>query len=411
MRTVSGCESCCGPLTLACLAFFYGTMSLCSSAQTHDVLCVQGSDNFSAVFYTGVAAHVGAAKNGGLATRACEASLSWGDQRLAVASEASEVDLDAFGVDLGLGVPVVAFQIQKSDIDLLRSYQIYSLQKPPRLLRTVSGGDFFSASDTDLDGRVEVWTDDASAVEGFDNLSVAELDFAPPLVLRFVHNQLLDVGSEFQPYFDHLIAKVKAQLNPLDLHDFKNSDGKLAPAKSIAAERMHGLRTVKIKALEVVWAYLYSGREQDAWNALAEMWPVADVQRVRVALLLARSRGIRAQVDGTSSAVPPGRQKHAPIFDAVSKTEHSPSQLIPPQPILLSRPPPSAADQGLASSEKFIDLLIDSAGKVRSAESADSTKSVDADLMNAAMEWKFIPAFRDGRSVACKLRIAVSARR
>src|SRR5205807_6539531 len=139
--------------------------------------------------------------------------------------------------------------------------------------------------------------------------------------------------------------------------DFKNGDGKLAPAKSIAAERMHRLRTVKIEALEVVWAYLYSGREQDAWNALAEMWPVADVQRVRVALLLARSRGIRAQVDGTSSAVPPGRKKHAPIFDAVSKAEHGPSQLIPPQPILLNRPPPSPADHGLASSEMFLDLL------------------------------------------------------
>ena len=380
-------------------------------AQTHDVLCVQGSDNFSAVFYTGVAAHVGAAKNGGLATRACEASLSWGDQRLAVASEASEVDLDAFGVDLGLGVSVVAFQIQKSDNDLFRSYQIYSLEKPPRLLRTIRGGGFFSASDTDLDARVEVWTDDAAAVVGFDNLSLSELDFAPPVVLRFVHNRLLDVGSEFQPYFDHLIAKVKAQLDPLDLHDFKNSDGKLAPITSVSDERMHRLRSVKIKALEVVWAYLYSGREEDAWKALADMWPGADVQRVRVALMLARSRGIRAQVDGVSSAVPPGRKKHAPIFDAVSKAEHGPSQLIPPQPILLNRPPPSPADQGLARSEMFLDLLIDSAGKVRSAEPAGSTKSVHADLMNAAMEWKFIPAFRDGRSVACKLRIAVSARR
>jgi hypothetical protein len=307
-------------------------------------------------------------------------------------------------------VPVVAFQIQKSDSDLFRSYQIYSLQKPPRLLRTVTGGDFFSASDTDLDGRVEVWTDDASAVAGFDNLSLSELDFAPPVVLRFVHNQLLDVGSEFQPYFDHLIAKLKAQLDPLDLHDFKNSDGKLAPITSVSAERMHRLRSVKIKVLEVVWAYLYCGREEDAWKALADMWPVADVQRVRVALVLARSRGIRAQVDGVSSAVPP-RNKHTPIFDAASKAEHGLSQLIPPQPILLRRPPPSAADQGLASSEMFLDLLIDSAGKVRSAESAGSTKSVDADLMNAAMEWKFIPAFRDGRSVACKLRIAVSARR
>jgi len=410
MRTVRGFESCCRLLTLACLAFLYGTISLCG-AQTHDVLCVQGGGNFSAIFHTGVAAHVGAAKNGGLAARACEAGLNWGDQGLVVVSEASEVDLDAFGVDLGLGVPVVAFQIQKSDNDLFRSYQIYSLQKPPRLLRTITGGDFFSASDTDLDARVEVWTDDAAAVVGFDNLSLSELDFAPPVVLRFVHNQLLDVGSEFQPYFDHLIANLKAQLDPQDLHDFKNSDGKLSPTLPFPAERMHRLRSVKVKSLEVVWTYLYSSREQDAWKALADMWPIADVQRVRAALILARNRGIRAQVDGVSAALPPTKRKHAPIFDAVSKSEHGPSQLIPPQPILLRRPPPSAAEQGLARSEMFLDLLIDSAGKVRSADSAGTTKSVDADLMNAAMEWEFIPAFRDGRSVACKLRIAVSARR
>lgn len=210
MRTGSGCESRCGPLTLTCLAFFSATISLCS-AQTHDVLCVRGSGNFSTIFHTGVAAHVGAAKNGGLATRACEAGLSWGDQTLAVASEAWGIDLDAFGIDLGLGVPVVAFQIQKSESDFSRTYQIYSLQKPPRLLRALKGGDFFSASDSDLDARVEVWTDDAAAVAGFDNLSLSELDFPPPVVLRFLRSQLLDVGSEFRPYFDHLIANLKAQ--------------------------------------------------------------------------------------------------------------------------------------------------------------------------------------------------------
>jgi hypothetical protein len=113
MGGVKGFESCCGPLTLACLAFFCGTTRAC--AQTHELLCVQGSANFSTVFHTGVAAHVGTAKNERTAdSRLARARLSWENQRLAVASEASEGDLDAFGVDLGFGVPVVAFQNTKA---------------------------------------------------------------------------------------------------------------------------------------------------------------------------------------------------------------------------------------------------------------------------------------------------------
>jgi len=99
--------------------------------------------------------------------------------------------------------------------------KIYSLRTPPVLLRTITGGEFFSAADTDLDGRVEIWTDDAASVEGFENLLLSDLDFAPPMVLRFVRGQLLDVSSEFQPYFDQKIAEATGQLNPQDLGDFK----------------------------------------------------------------------------------------------------------------------------------------------------------------------------------------------
>ncbi len=361
MRGVGRLKSCCNGRILVGLLFFCATISL-GNSQTRDVLCLHGSDSFSTLFQTGVQTRVGAAKNGGLSVRACEVWLSWGDQRLTVASEASAADLDAFGVDLGLGVPVAAFQIQKSESDCCRSYQIYSLQKPPRLLRTITGGDFFSASDTDLDGRVEIWTDDAAAV-GFDNLSAAELDFAPPLILRFEHNRLVDVSSEFQPYFDHLIANLRTQLDPQDLRDFKNSDGRLTPG-ALPVEHMHRLRVVKIKVLEIVWACLYSGREEDAWKALTDSWPVAD--------------------------------------DVVAMTEHNTPELVPPQEIILRRPPPPV--------EILLDLLIDSAGKVRAAEPAGNAKSVDPEVMKAVREWKFIPAFSGGRPVASKLRLAVSAR-
>jgi len=178
------------------------------------------------------------------------------------------------------------------------------------------------------------------------------------------------------------------------------------------AERLHRLRIAKIKALEIVWAYLYSGREQDAWRSLAEMWPAADLDRIRGAVVDARARGIHGQADGTSAGPPRGRKKHAPIFDAVRTAGPGRKlEVIPPRAILLRRPPVmDIQQQGLPEPELFLDLVIDASGKVRSANPAAKMKGVAPDLINAALTWKFIPAFRDDRPVASRLRIGVSPR-
>jgi hypothetical protein len=64
-----------------------------------------------------------------------------------------------------------------------------------------------------------------------------------------------------------------------------------------------------------------------------------------------------------------------------------------------------------ASQQGLLELVIDSAGKVRSAEPSDNTKSFNADLIAATAEWKFIPAFKAGRAVASRIRLPVSAKR
>jgi outer membrane biosynthesis protein TonB len=63
---------------------------------------------------------------------------------------------------------------------------------------------------------------------------------------------------------------------------------------------------------------------------------------------------------------------------------------------------------GQDQSEEILDLVIDSAGKVRSVEPAGKAKRVDAELINAASAWKFVPAYKDGRPVASRLRFTVS---
>jgi hypothetical protein len=391
--------------------FFCVVSSFCQG-QAHDVVCNDGSGKFEVKFTTGVTVSVGAAKNGGLSRRVCKATLTWDRQDLQVVPEAPQVDIDALGVDLGLGTPVVAFQVKKSDSDSGMAYQIYSLQKPPRLLRTITGGDFFSAADADLDGHVEIWTGDA-AVDGFENLALSELDFAPTTVLRFENHRLMDVSSEFRSYFDGQIAEVRAHLDSQELSDFRNSDGKLPVMSPLPVEQLHRLRLVKIKILEIVWAYLYSGREPEAWNALADLWPPADFDRIRASIMNAYALGIHSQVDGVSPGSSRPHLKHsAYVYDTATTPEGNPAGSdtttlkadTKPQAILLQRPSPPGDQDALPKSEEKVDLVIDAAGKVRSAKTVGSA---DEDLIAATADWKFIPAFRNGRAVASRMRLAV----
>jgi hypothetical protein len=392
------------------------TPCLCQTP-ARSFLCREGNGVFDAEFLSGVRVHIGAARDGGtatLATRACAAKVSSEKQELVVATGAGELDLDAFGVDLGDGVPVAAFQIKKSDAECCVDYAIYSLEKTPHLLRTITGGEFFSASDRDLDGRVEIWTNDAVAVDGFENLTLGELDSPPTVVFRFVHNQLLDVSAEFASYFDDEIAGLRgwtqAGTHSQDIRDFKDSDGKLGENLTPdSADRLHRLRMAKIKILEIVWAYIYSGREQDAWRSLTEMWPPADVDRIRAAVVKAHGEGIRRQADGTSAGPPKGKKKQARIFDAISRPGASHKlEVTPPAAILLELPPPSEIQPPATAQEAFVDLVIDGAGKVRSAEPSGKVNWIDPERLKSALMWKFIPAFKDGRPVASRVSIAVS---
>jgi hypothetical protein len=353
---------------------------------------------------------VEAARNGELAARLCQAALSWEKQTLTIANQASLVDVDAFGVDLGMGVPIVAFQVKKSRDDCCVAYQIYSLQKPPKLLHTITGGGSFSAADTDMDGAVEIWTDDTAAIDGFDNLVAGQFDNAPTVVLRFTRGQLFDVSCEFLPHFDEEIARARAALDPADLRDFKASDGILPAPVPFSAEALHRrdhLQSVKIKVLEIAWAYLYSGREKEAWHSLDELWPPSDVDRVRASIVAARARGVRAQVDGVENAPPANRRGHTEIYDALNEKKGK-IEVIPPRAIVLRRPPPQGAEEeDLAAAEVLLELVVDSAGKVRAVEPGIAAQVLDAGLKRATANWKFIPAFRGDQAVASRLGLAV----
>ena len=375
-------------------------------AQVHDVLCRAGDGSFAASFRNIVKVSVGPKRDGELATRACQATLSWGNQKLVVASGVAQLDLDVFGADFGSREPAAGFATAKSDDTCCMTYQIYSLTEPPALLRTITGGGFYSATDTDLDGRVEIWTDDSAAVDGLDGLSASEIEFVPTYVLRLNAGLLVDASSEFREYYDEVIQKVRSKMQEDRLREFKASDGRLKASPGTAAPefvRLHKLRAVKIQALEIVWAYLYSGRDKEAWESLREMWPTSDQERVRDEIVKARSRGIQAQLDGVPQAEQRGKWKKAAIYHQ--------TEVTPAKAIVMRVYPPEDQDVSLAHKEVQIDLVVDAAGKVRSVKPRGGKVPLEPYIEASVSRWKFIPAFKAGRPVASQMHTSIFALR
>jgi hypothetical protein len=410
-----------------------------SANPTRFLVCDKGVGSFQGKLPdgaagTGVTVSVTAAKQTtGFAARACEAKLTWGHHELVVTPQAAQADIDVMGANLGLGPHVVSFQIKESESDPRINYEIYSLTKPPQLLRTIRGEDFFSAADTLLDGRVEIWTRDKAAIDGFEGLPLSAFDSPPIIVLRFEKKKLIDVSSEFRPFFDHQIENLRVQLDRQQLADFKQSDGKLSNERTTSDASPRGLVATKIKVLEIVWSYIYSGREQQAWKALAEMWPASDVDRIHAAITAAQSRGLRAQVDGVSHTTLPFRQGHREeIYEGLGPTELQPEDPsrhnrvlstkadhvdhadTAPVQILLKIPPPQSGHQW--GEGKQVELVIDEAGKVRSAHlltpligknAVPEASRLDSDWLAAAAGWKYIPAFKHGRPRAFRFSLFV----
>jgi hypothetical protein len=65
----------------------------------------------------------------------------------------------------------------------------------------------------------------------------------------------------------------------------------------------------------------------------------------------------------------------------------------------------------LAKTESQVEIVIDSAGKVRSVEQIGKIESVDEGLLRSTSGWKFIPAFSEGQPVASRILLGVSLRK
>ena len=264
-----------------------------SRSESREPVCQNGVGSFTATASSGVSVYVGPRKVHGFASRDCESILSWQGQQLIAIPRAWRLDVDGMDIDLGLGVLVLALEFKTAETDRSTTYRIYSLAKPVRLLREITGGGSFSAADADLDGHVEIWASDAAAIAGLEDIPLDAFDSPPTAVLRFEKRRLVDVSVEFQNDFDGQIAKLRSQIDPKLSIAFKSGDKESSPGSS---EYSHQLALTKIRVVEIVLAYLYSGREAEAWRTLGDLWPTADYGRIKAVLAAAHARGLSARL-------------------------------------------------------------------------------------------------------------------
>lgn len=176
--------------------------------------------------------------------------------------------------------------IQADDINPYRLF-VVSLGSHPGLVKTIENGyGFWLGNDCD-DKRLRIWTADA-AFQGDKELVdvVYHYDLmVPEIAFELRGTKLVDATAKCKGYFDEQVRLVRSSLTGSDLSRFRS--------EKIADDFHRG--EVKGYILKIVFAYLYSGRENEAYQMLSEMWPRKDINRIWNWIIAKRSEGTLRQ--------------------------------------------------------------------------------------------------------------------
>jgi hypothetical protein len=162
------------------------------------------------------------------------------------------------------------------------TYKIVSLGAKPLVLSSIKNeAPFFFFKDK-ASGQYRIMTSDG-AFDYFDGMCHACTPF-PRVVLQANGAGLHDVSPQFVEQYDSEIAVARAKIADGDIGKFLAAD--FEDAKKVV--------------LEIVLAYLYSGREEQAWQALDEMWPAGDRERIKKLILKTRAQGFLSKLAATA---------------------------------------------------------------------------------------------------------------
>ncbi|HMC31683.1 MAG TPA: hypothetical protein VKL99_12675 [Candidatus Angelobacter sp.] len=161
------------------------------------------------------------------------------------------------------------------------TYHIISLGAEPGLLvrfENERGAGFAIDAGS---GNMEIRALDG-AFDYFDQMSHAASPF-PKVYLRLQGKKLIEINQEHLADYDRDIHKWQLEISGKDLSVFRQAENR---------EEKYGFEDTAFLALQIVLAYLYSGREAQARKALEEMWPSFDQDRIWKLIFDRRSKGI-----------------------------------------------------------------------------------------------------------------------
>ena len=179
------------------------------------------------------------------------------------------------------GAPHLVLESYSGGAHCCWTYYILSLGSKPGMLvklenyRDVS---FYK----NKNGRIELATLDG-AFDYFDEVCHACGPF-PLVYLSLDGANLVDISHEYVQDYDAIIRDSQRALTAAQRQRLRALKEKPTDAEPIERPRYH--------ALTIVFAYLYSGREKQARQALQELWPPFDQERIWNLILETRRNGI-----------------------------------------------------------------------------------------------------------------------
>ena len=186
------------------------------------------------------------------------------------------------GEDLfGDGNPSLVLEGYSGGAHCCYTYEIVSLGETPVILRPIQNESPFFFFKVPASKQFRILTSDG-AFDYFDGMCHACAPF-PRVVLQVDGSGLHDVSANFVEQYDSEIALARAKIAEGDIQKFILSD--FEEAKKVV--------------LEIVFSYLYSGREAEAWQTLGEMWPAGDRERIKALIVKTRASGILSKLAKT----------------------------------------------------------------------------------------------------------------
>jgi len=189
------------------------------------------------------------------------------------------------GTDVnGDGKPEIVLNGYSGGLHCCYTSYIISLDRKPQLLHLFSNSAPIKF-EKQPDGATVIRA--ADGVFGYFIIPPAQA-VVPNVLLQMKGDQLVDVSSQFPELYDKQIEQARSELTPAAIASFRNAD---YHTKLFTDQ----FPTVQ-KVLTIVLNYVYSGREEKAWEALKDYWPPADAGRAKSLILERRNRGLLANL-------------------------------------------------------------------------------------------------------------------